>query len=333
VSGLTGRAGLPALACCLALTATILAACLPAADAAPILKIGLVAPFEGLERPFGYAVLPAVKLAIADANASGELGPYRAALVALNDDGDPATAAGQVRTLAQDSDVRAVLGPWDAETARTAVSAYSMAGLPALVGAPLAGPPPGIRSLCPSPETLANALVERAGQLGDREPATAGPDTELRRALEARASLSLGAETMGTRVYAGSAEAAADDLAHWRALGWRGALLGGPDVARSWLIGRAGMAVEGVEAATCVLPGEVPASLGAGYQSGAGTAPATEAALAYAGTRLLLQALSQDIRANRQSSRAGTAAALAGLPFSPGLQWLRVQGGRWVISE
>ena len=44
-------------------------------DAAPVVKIGVIAPFEGAGRPLGYAVLPAIKAAVAEANASGDTGP------------------------------------------------------------------------------------------------------------------------------------------------------------------------------------------------------------------------------------------------------------------
>ena len=58
----------------------------------PLIKIGLVAPFEGQFRSRGYEVLYAVKLAIRECNESGGVGGYRVELVALDDGGDPALA-------------------------------------------------------------------------------------------------------------------------------------------------------------------------------------------------------------------------------------------------
>jgi ABC-type branched-subunit amino acid transport system substrate-binding protein len=99
-------------------------------DAAPIVKIGLIAPFEGAGRPLGYAVLASVKAAVAAGNASGQLGPYRVALVALNDDLDPRAAAAQAQALVLDPDVLAVLGPWSADTAAATKPILVAAGVP-----------------------------------------------------------------------------------------------------------------------------------------------------------------------------------------------------------
>ena len=82
--------------CCL------LSACAMPGDAAPVVKIGVIAPFEGAGRPLGYAVLPAIKAAAAEANASGELGRYQVVVVAFNDDLHGPTAAAQAQALALD---------------------------------------------------------------------------------------------------------------------------------------------------------------------------------------------------------------------------------------
>ncbi len=95
----------------------LLAACALPGDAAPVVKIGVIAPFEGAGRPLGYAVLPAVKAAVAEANASGKLGRYQVMVVAFNDDLHGPTAAAQAQALALDPEVLGVVGPWTAETA------------------------------------------------------------------------------------------------------------------------------------------------------------------------------------------------------------------------
>lgn len=89
-------------------------------NAASVVKIGVIAPFEGAGRPLGYAVLPAVKAVAAAANNSGALGDTRVTVVAFNDNLDPVTAAEQARALALDKDVVAVVGPFTQETADAA---------------------------------------------------------------------------------------------------------------------------------------------------------------------------------------------------------------------
>ena len=131
--------------CVLLITSYLLfvSACAMPGDAAPILKIGLIAPFEGAGRPLGYAVLPAVKAAVAEANASGELGRYRVSVVAFNDDLHGPTAAAQAQALALDPEVLAVMGPWSAETAAAAAPILAEAGIPVLTAADTPIPRPG----------------------------------------------------------------------------------------------------------------------------------------------------------------------------------------------
>ena len=120
-------------------TCYLLSACAMPGDAAPVIKIGVIAPFEGPGRPLGYAVLPGIKAAAEEANASGALGRTRVLVVAFNDDLHGPTAAAQAQALALDADVLGVIGPWSAETAAAATPILAAAGLPALVptGVPL----------------------------------------------------------------------------------------------------------------------------------------------------------------------------------------------------
>lgn len=117
--------------------------CAMPGDAAPILKIGLIAPFEGVGRPLGYAVLPAVKEAVAEANANGKLGRHRVLVVAFNDNLSAPSAAAQAQALALDPEVLAVIGPWTAETATAAAPILAAAGLPQLAATDTSIPPPG----------------------------------------------------------------------------------------------------------------------------------------------------------------------------------------------
>jgi ABC-type branched-subunit amino acid transport system substrate-binding protein len=112
-------------------------------DAAPVVKIGVIAPFEGAGRPLGYAILPAIKAAAAEANASGKLGRYQVLVVAFNDDLHGPTAAAQAKALALDPDVLGVQGPWTAETAAAAEPILATAGLTVLSATDTPIPPPG----------------------------------------------------------------------------------------------------------------------------------------------------------------------------------------------
>jgi hypothetical protein len=129
-------------------------------DAAAVIKIGVIAPFEGAGRPLGYAVLPAIKAAAQEANARGDLGRYRVLVVAFNDDLDPPRAAEQARALALDGDVIAVLGPWTRPAAEAAGPILAGAGLPFIARADLAAPAWGEKW---DDATLA-AAAERAGE-------------------------------------------------------------------------------------------------------------------------------------------------------------------------
>ncbi len=235
----------------------LLASCSMPGDAAPVVKIGLIAPFEGVGRPFGYGILPAVKAAIAEANASGQLGRYRVALVALNDDLDPRAAAGQAKALAQDPELLVALGPWSEETAAAAAPILSQAGIPALVAVPLDAPPAGVFSLCPSPSERETRFLRENGFL-------------------------------------------------------------------------AGPAAEGTKALACALAEEPPAGFVATYQARTGAAPGPDALLAYAGARVILQALARDVAAHGRPARAGVMAALGAHPVESRLVWYRVENGRWV---
>lgn len=109
--------------------------CLPAcglgrvAQAPPTIKIGLVAPFEGLHRPLGYEALFGVKLALQERNLNQGVHGYRVELVALNDFDDPLEAEIQAKALIADPDVLGVVGHLSAATTGAAVPLYQEAQL------------------------------------------------------------------------------------------------------------------------------------------------------------------------------------------------------------
>ena len=95
----------------------------------PVVKIGLVAPFEGRERAVGYDVIYSARLAVREINATGGIGGYRLALVALDDGGDPELARKTAASLVTDPAVVAVIGHWGAQTTAVAAPIYEEAGL------------------------------------------------------------------------------------------------------------------------------------------------------------------------------------------------------------
>lgn len=104
----------------------------------PVVKIGLVAPFEGAERDLGYDAIYAARLAVRQMNAAGGVGGYRVALVALDDRGDVEMAEETAVSLTVDPAVVAVIGHGLPETTAVAKPVYAEANLPFL---PLGEPP------------------------------------------------------------------------------------------------------------------------------------------------------------------------------------------------
>lgn len=118
----------------------LLWAVLPAAGCTsvdPVVKIGLVAPFEGRDRAIGYDAVYSARLAVREINAAGGIGGYRVALVALDDRGDMARAEEAAASLVIDPGVVAVVGHYLPETTNAAAPIYAGGGLALLpAGAP-----------------------------------------------------------------------------------------------------------------------------------------------------------------------------------------------------
>lgn len=99
---------------------------------APVVKVGLVAPFEGAQREVGYDVIYSARLAVREINAQGGIGGYRVALVALDDSGNEELAQQTAVALTLDPAVVAVVGHWDAATTTAVTPIYAQAHLPFL---------------------------------------------------------------------------------------------------------------------------------------------------------------------------------------------------------
>ncbi|MCP4426778.1 MAG: ABC transporter substrate-binding protein [Chloroflexi bacterium] len=106
----------------------------------PVLKIGLVGPFEGENRAIGYDVIYSARLAVREINAAGGIGGYRVSLAAMDDSGDPDLARGAAKSLAIDPAIVAVIGHWGKTTA-VAAPIYAAANLPFI---PAGEPPIGL---------------------------------------------------------------------------------------------------------------------------------------------------------------------------------------------
>jgi len=92
----------------LALFALVCAGCTPIR---PVVKVGLIAPFEGLYRETGYAALDALRLAIDTCAPAGmDVLP-----LALDDSNRPAAARRAAAKLMVDPAVSAVIGPYSLE--------------------------------------------------------------------------------------------------------------------------------------------------------------------------------------------------------------------------
>jgi ABC-type branched-subunit amino acid transport system substrate-binding protein len=116
------------LSLCLAI---LLAAC--TASTQPVVKIGLVAPFEGRYRSIGYEAIYAARLAIREINARGGINGHRIELVALDDRGELEQAITAARQLVLDPQVVAVIGHLRPDSSDAAMQVYCEAGLPVII--------------------------------------------------------------------------------------------------------------------------------------------------------------------------------------------------------
>lgn len=113
-----------------ALALAIAPACGALSPLPPVVRIALVAPFEGRFAAVGYEAFPAMRIALREQIAAGGIGGYQVEFVAYNDNADPAQAARTARTVALDESVVAVIGHYRPDTTLAALAVYTQAGLP-----------------------------------------------------------------------------------------------------------------------------------------------------------------------------------------------------------
>jgi branched-chain amino acid transport system substrate-binding protein len=291
----------------------------------PLLKIGLVAPFEGRFRARGYAVLYAVKLAVRQWNEAGGAGGYRLELVALDDGGDPAVAVGQVRELAVDRDVLGVLGHFTEETTLAAAPEYAAQELPLLaLGVEGEGVTAGgwVVRLGPSNQLLGEAAARyavedvaaaRLAVLRDRDELADAFVTAVRR-LGGRVVLDVAIAGDGwvSRLTDAAPDlvflacevmTAAEVIPLARQAGVEAIFLGGPNLGDRPLVQVGSALTEGTVYLAAAPAGPDLAggeAFVAAYRALAGHAPDSRATLAYEATYLLLEAIA---RAAEQSPR------------------------------
>jgi ABC-type branched-subunit amino acid transport system substrate-binding protein len=114
----------------LLLSPFILLTIMACAGVRPVVKVGLVGPFEGQNRAIGYDAIYSAQLAVRQVNQAGGIAGYDVALVALDDSANPELAAQTAASLVIDPAVVAVVGHWLPETTNTAAPIYAEAGLP-----------------------------------------------------------------------------------------------------------------------------------------------------------------------------------------------------------
>ncbi len=286
----------------------LLSACLPVTR--PVVKIALVAPFEGRYRDVGYEVIYAVRLAVREANESGGVAGYSIELLALDDSGDPEMAVAQARKVAADPQVVGVIGHWLDATTLAAAPEYDADGIPLLATTASPSLPAAAFRLWPTDARLA-AVMPNA--LHCPAPCDSLEDLDWL-------------------------------ITHYQSPIPNLQIAGPPLWGQQQFVSLAGDAAEGVYfAAPAPLPADsADPSFADRYRAiSNGVEPRSYAALAYDATRLLVDAIAHDVKANRtlRATRAGIAVALmqtdyAGLSghisFDSNHNWAETKG--WVYQ-
>jgi branched-chain amino acid transport system substrate-binding protein len=265
----------------------------------PTLKIGLVAPFEGLHRPLGYEALFGVKLALQERNLAGGVGGYRVELVALNDFDDPLEAEKQARALSADPDVVGVVGHLSAATTQAALPVYRQANLALVI--------PWSAAALESDE---GGVVSVAANLAETETylETTGRNSGLNSITEI-IEPDLAAIPTSARALALEMEGvtAGEFLVALRQTRMTLPVLGQVEAGSPQTLQVAQAAADGF---IFVSPGPDPRQIDGdlafveAYQALAGFSPGPRAVLAYDATQVLLDALEQSLAANQPPTRA-----------------------------
>ena len=321
-----------------------MSACRFSGSTRPVVKIGLVAPFEGLYRSLGYDALYGVKLAVRACNAAGGVDGTMVELVALDDHFDPARAADVAREMAVDPDVMGIIGPLSSAVALAAQQEYQRAGLAfitlATADALTANGVRGTFRLAASDSDLgtfaASYVVNELGmrrvavlRQGDEDMVNAFARTAEQTGIQVVWDGQAVGEWLADLQHAnpeaifigGDSLVGADMVRLIRETGLTTILIGGQEWATPHLVNVGGEAVEGV---LYVTSAPAPADLDTDefitdYQTLAGFPPGPYGAWAYDATCALLTALDRAIRTDGRPTRTGVTAQLAALTDYQGL--------------
>ena len=257
----------------------------------PTLKIGLVAPFEGLYRNTGYEVLFAVKLALHERNQAGGIQGHQIELIALNDFNDPKVAVAQAKALLADPDVIGVVGHVSPEASQAAIPVYQ-AGQMAMVipwsvpGAALTGGD-GVVSIAATIDAAAEHLAAARQDAGyNRPPLVISQPITLPEVVTSPVQLEM------------PAVAAAHVLQALQAANYSGPVFGQVEVGNRQLLQTAGAVADGL---VFVSPGPAISEIDpiqrdtfvTAYQSLAGFPPGPRAVMAYDAAHILLDSVEQ----------------------------------------
>ncbi|GAB4533242.1 MAG: hypothetical protein Kow0063_14970 [Anaerolineae bacterium] len=293
----------------------------------PLIKIGLAAPFEGLQRPLGYEALAGVKMALAERNAAGGVAGYRVELVALNDFGEPEEARLQAREFAVDPAVIGVVTGWTDETARASLPVYQQAGLAVVVAwsvsPELAERGSGVVLVAADTQRAAGELAEVVAIAHPRQVLVVADESSsalyqealVARGLEARVLSLAGAlddrffqeQPPDALLLATDGATAGEVLATQK---WEVIAFGGAEAGSVHVTSVGGQAADGF-----IFVSPAPAGRDA-MQAESAVASDLEglgprAVLAYDATHVLLDAIELAVRENGHPDRAGVASALS----------------------
>jgi branched-chain amino acid transport system substrate-binding protein len=297
----------------------------------PLIKIGLVAPFEGRYRPLGYEALYAAKLAVRERNAAGGVAGHMVELVALDDGDDPDASTMQALKFGVDERVMGVIGPFSDATVRAAAPVYQELGLPAITllscgsNSPSSSGDQAVFCLGADEQALSRALLERlpsgarvtllrAGQSALGDSLRLGAGSVVESPWDEKAFASLREVPADIYLFDGDALSAAGFLVQARQAGIDTPLWGGPALARTQLAQIAGDAAAGTcHALTAPIwtDRSPDSAFVAGYRGLSGTTPGPWAVLASDAVYLLLDAVEHTIRTSGALTREGVSAALS----------------------
>jgi len=311
-----------------------LTACALPGSTQPVVKIGLVAPFEGWYRPRGYDALSAVRLAIEEASYPSGVAGYQVELVALDDHLDLYWTAQRARELVADPAVVGVVGCLSPPTVEAAHHIYGEAGLALITPAAVEAPGDGVFVLSPGPDVLARAaighiqaqgadrialLYDAAGESWARSARGESEDVALVLLDNARWLRALEETDARWVICPVDARVGAEVLQQARSVGLRASFVGGPEWATDAFGELAGDLASGAWLVTGTPQGKDlrgSKDFLVTYRARGGHEPGADALLAYDATRVLLAALRETIEREGHPTRQGVKHALSEVSLS-----------------